>query len=71
MTWFTEYRFAWIKESVEIFGHVNRSHIIKKFGISHQQASQDLREVQHRHPDLIDYDRSGKRYVKRITPDGP
>lgn len=66
MTWFREQRFAWIKESVEIFGYVNRAHISKKFGISHQAASEDIREVQARWPDLMDYDLSGKRYVKRI-----
>jgi len=65
MTWFTEQRFAWIKESVEIFGYVNRGHIVKKFGITAAQASVDIREVQARWPDLMDYDTSGKRYVKR------
>lgn len=65
MTWFTEQRFAWIKESVEIFGYVNRGHIVKKFGITTAQASVDIREVQARWPDLMDYDTSGKRYVKR------
>jgi hypothetical protein len=65
MNWFVEQRLAWIKESLEIFGHVGRGHIIKKFGISHQQASTDLREAQSRWPDLMDYDRSGKRYVTR------
>lgn len=68
MTWFKEQRFAWIKESVEIFGYVNRTHISKKFGISHQAASEDIREVQARWPDLMDYDLSGKRYVKRTAP---
>lgn len=45
MTWFTEHRLAWIKESVEIFGFINREHIQKKFGISTPQASYDLREA--------------------------
>lgn len=65
MNWFQEQRLNWIKESVDIFGYVNRHHIMKKFSISHSQASQDIREAQYRWPDLIDYDRSGKRYVKR------
>ena len=65
--WFTETRIAWIRESVDIFGHVNRHHVMKKFDVSHSQASLDLREVQHRHPDLIDYDRSGKRYVRKVV----
>lgn len=69
MTWFTEQRYAWIRESVEIFGYVNRGHIVHKFGITSQQASIDIREVQARWPDLMDYDRSGKRYVKRLETD--
>lgn len=64
MTWFVERRLEWIKESVEIFGYVNRGHIMKKFEITAAQASVDLREAQHRWPDLMDYDPSGKRYVK-------
>lgn len=65
MTWFVEQRLEWIRESVEIFGHVGRIHIMKKFDVSHSQASLDIREAQHRWPDLMDYDTSGKRYVKR------
>lgn len=62
MTWFTEHRIAWIKESVEIFGMVRREHIIKKFTISEAQASLDLREVRKRYPDLIIYELSEKLY---------
>jgi len=61
--WFTETRLAWIKETVEIFGFINREHIEKKFGISEPQASLDLREVQARWPDLIRYNKSAKQYV--------
>lgn len=67
MNWFAETRLEWIRESVEIFGTVNRSHIIAKFGVSHQTASEDLRAVQHRYPELMEYDTTGKRYVKRST----
>jgi len=67
MTWFVDRRMEWIKESVEIFGFVNRGHITKKFGITVAQASVDLREAQHRWPDLMDYDMSGKRYVRKAS----
>lgn len=63
MSWFVEQRLAWIKESVEIFGFINREHIEKKFGISAQQASSDLAKVQERWPDLIRYNRSHKQYL--------
>lgn len=66
MRWFAEYRLAWIKESVEIFGYVNRKHIMQKFQITAAAASGDLREAQKRWPELMDYDPSGKRYVKKV-----
>lgn len=65
MTWFVEKRIAWIKESIEIFGYVNREHIRKKFIVSAQQASADLQEVMKRWPDLMEYDSSRKRYVDK------
>jgi hypothetical protein len=61
--WFTETRVAWIKESVDIFGFINRTHIIKKFGVSTPQASIDLREAMRRWPALLAYDKSEKRYL--------
>lgn len=62
MSWFTEQRIAWIRESVEIFGSVRREHIMKKFDISVAQASLDLREVRKRFPGLMTYDLSEKVY---------
>ncbi len=66
MNWFVNHRLEWIKESVEIFDHINRHHIERKFGVSTPQASVDLREAQHRWPDLMEYDKSGKRYVRKL-----
>lgn len=68
--WFTETRLAWIKETVEIFGFINREHIEKKFGISAQQASYDLSQVQVRWPSLIQYNKSAKQYVTISEPQG-
>jgi len=65
VTWFTDHRLAWIKESVEIFGFINREHIQKKFGVSTPQASYDLREAQARWPNLVIYNKSAKRYEAR------
>ena len=62
MNWFAEHRIAWIKESFEIFEALNRRHIMRKFGISLQQATWDLQEVQSRWPDLIEYDGVSKSY---------
>jgi hypothetical protein len=63
VNWFVEQRIAWIKESIEIFGYVNRDHVQKKFGVSTPQASYDIREVMKRWPNLMEYDTSLKRYV--------
>lgn len=65
--WFVEARLAWIKESVEIFGFLNREHIMRKFGVSRPQAALDLRTTQQRWPDLVRYNASSKRY-ERVTP---
>lgn len=60
--WFREHRLAWVKESVEIFGFINRAHLQRKFGISKPQAAADLCEVQYRWPRLMNYNASTKRY---------
>ena len=62
--WFLEYRLAWIKESVEIFGQINRENIIRKFGLSIPQASLDIQEAIKRWPDLMTYNKSTKRYER-------
>lgn len=62
--WFLEYRLAWIKESVEIFGQINRDNIIRKFGLSTPQASLDLRAALERWPSLMTYNKSTKRYER-------
>ncbi len=68
-TWAVEQRLAWIKECLEIFGSLNREHIQKKFWVSAQQASHDLKLAQDRWPDLMAYDRSQKQYnTKAPTP---
>lgn len=63
-TWFVEYRMAWIRESVLIFGQINRDNIMLKFGVSLPQASYDLKKVLERWPDLMAYNTSTKRYER-------
>jgi hypothetical protein len=62
--WFQEHRLAWIKESVEIFGQINRENIMRKFLISSPQASYDIAEVCRRWPGLMTYNKSTKRYER-------
>lgn len=65
MKWFENLRQEWIHESLEVFGFINREHLIKKFGISVAQASLDLRHFQRDHPGLVTYNPSAKRYERR------
>lgn len=60
--WFKRQRVEWIAEMVRIYGFINREHIEKKFGVSTPQASMDLRDAMAEHPNLIEYNRSSKRY---------
>lgn len=60
--WFRETRLAWIKETLEIFGFINRAHVEKKFGVGPAQAASDLQETLRRWPDLMAYNPSSKRY---------
>jgi len=61
--WFVNRRLEWIDEMLDIYGFINREHLIKKFGISVPQASADLKAYQRRWPDDVHYDKSAKRYV--------
>ena len=62
MRYFEELRIAWIIEMVEIYGFINRSHVSKKFGVTHQVASSDFGKVQKLHPHLMRYDTQQKCY---------
>lgn len=63
-TWFMEARLEWIRESVGIYGYINRRHIMRKFGVSEPQAAQDLGRAQRRWPKLVQYNPSTKRYER-------
>ena len=47
-----------------IYGFINRSHIITKFGVSVPQASIDLRKFQKSYPGFVHYDVNRKCYVR-------
>lgn len=62
MRYFAQLRIGWIIESIEVFGFINRSHVVKKFGVTPQVASSDFNAVQKLHPHLMRYDTSAKCY---------
>lgn len=61
--WFQQQRLLWIRETVHIFGAINRKHLVRKFGISEPQASGDLQLALQVWPGLMHYDTSQKAYV--------
>lgn len=62
LTWCVRQRLRWIKETMRVFGFINREHITRKFDVSLQQASADLYLFQERWPGRILYNESRKRY---------
>ena len=62
MRWFENHRQEWIAETLRVFGHINREHIERKFGISTAHASHDLKVFQQKNPNAVVYDSTAKRY---------
>lgn len=65
MTWFSDRRQDFIGEMLEIYGFINRAHLIRKSGISVPQASKDLSSHAAAHPQSVHYDNRRKAYVRR------
>lgn len=65
MRWFEQQRQEWIAEMLDIYGFINRSHLIQKFGVSQAQAAIDFRTFQKVNPMVMVYDKSAKHYRKR------
>lgn len=63
LRWSVERRLTFIEEKLFWIGSVNRTDLVRRFGVSMSQASVDIaRYLAHEAPG-IHYDRSGKRYV--------
>lgn len=62
MNWFAQHRQDWIEETLEVFGFINREHLMRKFGVSVPQASMDLQKFQRMNPDAMTYNLTTKRY---------
>jgi hypothetical protein len=61
--WGIEQRLDFIEFRLFWDGSLNRSDIIRRFGVSTPQASADLAQYRELAPENIDYDKSAKRYV--------
>ncbi|WP_300009765.1 hypothetical protein [uncultured Roseobacter sp.] len=63
MNWYGEQRHKWIKEMLRIYGFINRSHIVEKFGCSAQLAGNDLTAFQEANATWVEYNPRRRAYV--------
>src|SRR5215831_18491784 len=63
LRWSVERRLAFIEEQLFWIGSVNRTDLVRRFGVSMSQASADIARYLAREAPGIRYDKSGKRYV--------
>lgn len=63
MNWYTRQKMKWISESLHVYSFINRSHLVRKFDISAQQASKDLQRFLKANPDRMRYEPKQKAYV--------
>lgn len=64
LRWGVEHKLQFIEFRLFWEGHVNRSDLIDKFGVSQNQASGDLNRYIALAPDNMVYDKSGKTYLR-------
>ena len=62
-SWFADQRQLWIAEMLQVYGFINRDHLMRKFQISQPQASMDLQQFLRAYPRRMQYDLSRKCYV--------
>jgi WYL domain len=63
LRWSVERRLAFIEERLFWLGEVNRTDLVRRFGVSMSQASGDIGRYLALHPPGVTYDKSAKRYV--------
>ena len=63
LRWSVERRLAFIEERLFWLGSINRTDLVRRFGVSMSQASADIARYLALGPPGLDYDKSGKRYV--------
>lgn len=67
MNWFQRHRQEWIAERIAEKGYINRQDIMDKFEISIPQASLDLRKFMEAMPELLEYNKTAKRYECNVV----
>lgn len=66
LRWSVERRLAFIEERLFWVGEVNRSDLMRRYGVSLGQASADIARYLARTPDGVGYDKKAKRYVADV-----
>ena len=61
MNWFQRARLDWIRETIRVYGYMNREHLVRKFDISIPQASNDFAIVLSDGGDIY-YNKKTKRF---------
>ena len=64
MNYFQKLRHDFITEFIEEHGHINRSDITEKFGVSVPLASNDIGVWMEKNPNKISYNAKIKRYER-------
>lgn len=67
MSYYSRLRQEWIAETLDIFGFIQRKHLVRKFEISVPQASADIQRFMRDHPGAMEYDPRQKCYVATTT----
>jgi hypothetical protein len=67
LRWSVERRLAFIEERLFWLGSINRTDLVRRFGVSMSQASADIGRYLALGPPGLDYDKSAKRYVADET----
>lgn len=67
MNWYAQQRRNWIREMLQIYGFINRSHIVAKFGCSGQSAGHDLTAFAADSTDWVKYCPRRKAYINTQT----
>jgi hypothetical protein len=63
-----QHRQDWIGRALEIYGFINREHLERKFGVSNDQAKQDLQLFVRTHPDDVRYNEARRRWESTRYP---
>lgn len=63
MTWAVERRLDYIDWRLLVCGEMRREDLVRTFGISMSQASNDIRKFIAAYPTAAAYDKNGKRYI--------